>query len=412
MPAGPLSNLRICDLTGQLAGAGATRYLAAFGAEVIRVEDPVRQGRWDVLRGSGPFVDDRRGLELGGAFNNHNVEKKGVTINLKDPRGRELFADLVRVSDVVTENFASGVMERMGFGYDGLRAIREDIIYVSNCGFGHSGRYAPYKTWGPVVQAICGLTFLSGLPDLPPAGIGFSYMDHHGANFMAIAVLGAVLYRQRTGRGQWIDLATTEAGATLVGPDVLDSSVNGRPLRRPGMPDSNHSAHPAMAPHNVYATDGDDNWIAIACRDDADWRRLADLIDEPWAQADRFAKVDDRLRRQSELDELLGRWCLPQERRALAARLQAAGVPAAAVLRPGERVEEDPATGPWGLWPTVKHPEMGAVRVDGLPLHLSETDWSLERGAPRLGEHNEEVFVGLLGRSSDELAILRAEGVI
>jgi crotonobetainyl-CoA:carnitine CoA-transferase CaiB-like acyl-CoA transferase len=395
-----------------LAGAGATRFLAAFGAEVIRVEDPTRQGRWDVLRGSGPFVDERRGLELGGAFNNYNVEKKGITINLKDPRGRALFADLVRVSDVVTENFATGVMDRIGLGYDDLRALRDDIIYVSNCGFGHTGPYAPYKTWGPVVQAICGLTFMSGLPGMPPAGFGYSYMDHHGANFMAVAVLAAVIHRKRTGEGQWIDMACTEAGATLLGPEVLDAAVNQRSLRRSGMPDSNHNRSPTMVPHNIYATAGTDNWIAIACRHDADWEALAQLIREPWAQAPELHTLQGRLSCEQQIDAGMGAWCIQQNRFALAARLQDAGIPATAVQQPSERIDADPNTKAWGLWPVVKHPEMGDIRVDGLPVHLSETDWSLEHGAPRLGEHNEDVFVGLLGRDSAELDQLRAAGVI
>jgi benzylsuccinate CoA-transferase BbsF subunit len=407
-----LSHIRICDLTGQLAGAGATRALAAFGAEVIRVEDPTRLGRWDILRGAPPFVDERRGLELGGGFNNHNVEKKGVTINLKDPRGRELFADLVRVSDAVTENFAAGVMDRLGLGYSDLRAFREDIIYVSNSGFGHSGPYASFKTWGPVVQAICGLTFTSGLPGLPSAGYGYSYMDHHGGNFMAIAILAALAYRNRTGEGQWIDMSCTEAGATLLGPQLLDHAVNGRPLRRPGMPHSNHSQSPAMAPHNIYATAGVDNWIGIACRDDDDWRALARVIGEPWALEPRFDRLAGRLEDEDDLDALVGRWCRAHERFALAAQLQEAGVPAAAVQQPSERIDEDPNTAAWGLWPRVTHPQMGEVRVDGLPVHLSETDWCIQRGAPCLGEHNKVVFVGLLGRTDVELEDLRAAGVV
>ena len=151
MASKALSHLRICDFTGQLAGAGATKYLAAFGAQVIRIEDPVRRGRWDILRGLGPFKDERRGLDLGGAFNNHNVEKLGVTLNLRSERGRELLTELVKISDVVSENFAYGALERMGFSYEQLKSIRSDIIYVSNCGFGHTGPYHEFKTWGPIV---------------------------------------------------------------------------------------------------------------------------------------------------------------------------------------------------------------------------------------------------------------------
>ena len=197
-----LSHLRICDFTGQLAGAGATKFLAAFGAEVIRIEDPSNHGRWDILRGMPPYVDDRRGPELGTPFNNHNVEKLGVSLNIKTPRGRELFEELVKISDVVAENFSAGVFERWGYGYDRLKELREDIIYVSNCGFGHEGPYSRYKTWGPIVQAMSGLTMSSAIPDQPPAGWGYSYMDHTGAYFMAMAIMLALHWRDRTGQGQ------------------------------------------------------------------------------------------------------------------------------------------------------------------------------------------------------------------
>ncbi len=221
-----LGHITICDLSGQLAGAGSTRYLAAFGARVIRVEDPVRQGRWDIIRGTIPHVDERRGIELGGGFNNHNVEKLGVTINLRLESGRDLFRRLVEVSDVVTENFAAGVMAKLGFPYEELRRIKPDLIYVSNSGFGSDGPYAGFKTFGPVVQAVCGLTFGVGRADGPPAGWGFSYMDHMGADLMALAVLAGLAHRHRTGEGQWIDMSCTEAGLGLTGPDLLDYTVN------------------------------------------------------------------------------------------------------------------------------------------------------------------------------------------
>jgi crotonobetainyl-CoA:carnitine CoA-transferase CaiB-like acyl-CoA transferase len=207
-------------------------------------------------------------------------------------------------------------------------------------------------------------------------------------------------------------MACTEAGATLTGPALLDHAVNGRPLRRPGMPHSNHSQGPAMAPHNIYATAGDDNWVAIACRDDGDWRALSGVIGAPWAHASRFDGLPGRLAHEDELDTLVGTWCRARERFALANELQRAGVPAAAVQRPSERIEADPNTAAWGLWPTVAHPEMGEVRVDGLPVHLTETDWGIEHSAPCLGEHNDEVFVGLLGRDPAELDELRAAGVV
>jgi len=407
-----LSHVRICDFTGQLAGAGATKYLAAFGAQVIRIEDPVRQGRWDILRGTSPFVDERRGIDLGGAFNNHNVEKLGITLNLKTARGRELLERLVRISDVVTENFASGVMDRLGFGWQRLRELRPDVIYVSNSGFGASGPYRRYKTWGPIVQAISGLTFTSGLPGQEPAGWGFSYMDHTGGYYMAMAVLMALYHRARTGEGQWVDMSCTEAGATLNGPAILDWTVNHRPMRRPGSPDANRNAWPAMAPHGIYPALGDDRWLAIACRDDADWRALGRVVARPFAGEARFADLAGRLAAEDELDAALAEWTREHDAAATATMLVEAGVPASSVTRPGERIEHDPNTSAWGLWPEVEHTAIGRVRVDGLPVHLSRTDWSMTRGAPCLGEHNDRVFGDLLGLDADEIAALRAEGVL
>lgn len=407
-----LSGLRICDLTGQLAGAGATRILAALGAQVIRIEDPVRQGRWDLLRGLEPFVDERRGIDLGAGFNNHNVEKLGITLNLRTERGRALFASLVEISDVVTENFAAGVLARLGFPYEALKQLRPDIVYVSNSGFGYRGPYRSFKSWGPIVQAVSGLTFSSGLPGLDPAGWGYSFMDHQGANFMALATLAALVHRRRTGEGQWVDLSCTEAGATLCGPAVLDYTVNGRPLRRPGMPDSNHSQSPEMAPHNIYPARGDDEWIAIACRSDSDWESFESVVDEPWTRAERFRSLAGRVAEESELDALISRHTAQHDKFELATRLRAAGVPASAVQRPSERIEDDPGTNAFGLWPSVTHSKMGRVRVDGLPFHLSDTDWRMKSGAPCLGEHNDYVFGELLGLGGDEIAELRSTGVL
>ena len=409
-PTAALAGIRICDFCGQLAGAGATRWLAAFGAEVIRIEDPVRQGRWDILRGIGPFVDERRGVEFGGGFNNHNVEKLGITLNLRTARAKELLTELIRQSDCVTENFAAGVLERLGFGYERLKEIRPDIIYVSNCGFGQVGPYSAFKTWGPIVQAVSGLTFASGLPDQPPAGWGYSYMDHTGGYYMAMAILLALIHRQRTGEGQWVDLACTESALTLHGPALLDWTVNGRPSRREGQPHSNRNAWPSMAPHGIYACAGADDWVAIACRDEDDWRRLAAAIGEPWTADLTFAALDGRLCNQDSLDERISSWTAGQDKFDIQQRLRVAGVPCSAVQKPEERVDRDPDTA--GLWPTVTHTAMGEVRVDGFPAKFSKTPWRIARGAACLGEHNEDVFGRLLGLSPTAVAELRAEGVI
>jgi benzylsuccinate CoA-transferase BbsF subunit len=409
---GALSHLRICDFSGLLAGAGATRILAALGAQVIRVEDPVNQGLWDWVRGGGPFVDERRGIEYGGMFNNINVEKLGITLNMRLPQGKELLRRLIAISDVVTENFSAGVMDRWGFSYDNMREIKSDIVYLSNCGFGHTGPYRGYKTIGPIVQALSGLHALSGLPGQEPAGWGYSYMDHMGANMAALAVLVAIYHRDRTGRGQWIDLSMTEAGATLAGPWILDWTVNGRPSITPGF-NSNRSSHPAQAPHGIYRCAGDDEWLAIVVRDDRDWQAFCEVIGRPaWTDESRFATILGRVARQDELDDLVETWTSARQSREAMLALQAHRVPAAVVQRPQQRIDEDENNRAWNLFPEVEHPKIGRVRVDGLPLKLSRTPVTIERGAPLLGEDNDYVYGELLGLDATERRSLTDQGVI
>jgi len=408
-----LSHIRICDFTGQLAGAGATRTLAAFGAEVIRIEDRLTEGSWDILRGNGPFVDERRGNELGGAFNNHNVGKLGISLNMRLPNAKEILTKLIKISDVVTENFSAGVLDRWGFSYEEMKKIKPDIIYISNSGFGHYGPYSSFKTWGPIVQAVSGITFQSGLPDMPPAGWGFSYMDHTGGYFMAIAILLAIYHKKRTGEGQYVDMSCTDAGASLNGPAMLDYTVNGRPLKRDGSPNSNRSQHPLMIPHGIYNCEGVDNWIAIAVRTDQEWRNLCSLMkQDEWLSSQELETKEGRLKNADQIDKVIGSWALGFNARELMDLLQAAGIPAAKVQKPPERVDQDENTAAWGLFPVVEHLEMGRVRVDGVPVKMSQTPPVIEKGAPLLGQHNKYVLEELLGYTNQEVQNFYSEGVI
>jgi crotonobetainyl-CoA:carnitine CoA-transferase CaiB-like acyl-CoA transferase len=259
---------------------------------------------------------------------------------------------------------------------------------------------------------MSGLTFTSGLRDQPPAGWGYSYMDHTGAYYMAMALLMALYHRERTGEGQWIDLAMTEAGTTLNGPALLDYTVNGRRMRREGMPDSNRSQWPRMAPHGIYPAKGEDAWVAISCRNDADWTALRYVVGEGWTRDRRFTDLDGRIASEDALDKQLAAWTSRHEKFDLQTRLQAAGIPAAAVQTPPERIDRDANTKAWGLWPEIAHPVIGKQRIDGLPVHLSETDWRFTEGGPLLGQHNEQIYGELLGLDASEIAALEEEGVI
>ena len=317
------------------------------------------------------------------------------------------------LTELIAENFSAGVLERWGFSYSEMVALKPDIIYVSNCGFGHEGPYANFKTWGPIVQAVSGLTFQSGLPDMPPAGWGFSHMDHTGAYFMAIAILMALYHRNKTGVGQWIDMSCTDAAASLNGPAILDYTVNGRGMRRPGSPHSNRSVYPPVAPHGIYRCDGDDRWVAISVRDERDWQAMCEAAGRSdWAEDTRFKTMEGRLEHHDELDGLIEEWTSVREPMEVMETLQQRGVPAAAVQQPEERIDHDPNTAAWGLFPEVEHPEIGRVRVDGMPIKLSETPAQFRRGAPTLGQHNEFVLGEILEFSGDEIAAFEKEGVV
>jgi crotonobetainyl-CoA:carnitine CoA-transferase CaiB-like acyl-CoA transferase len=409
---GPLAGLRICDLSGQLAGAGATRTLAALGAEVIRVEDPSNHGAWDLLRVAGPFPGGEVGTNRSAAFNNHNVGKLGVTLNLRTEKGKQLLDELIAVSDVVTENFAAGVFARLGYPYETLAAIKPDLIYVSHSGFGSTGPYARFKSWGPIVQAFSGLTGLSRLPEMEPAGWGYSYMDHLGAWYMAIAILAALHHRERTGEGQWIDMAGTEAGANLLGTYFLDYTVNDRERSEDPAWSSNRSVSPLMSPHGIYPTALEDRWVSIACRNDEEWARLITVLGEPWCEEAFFETLAGRLEQIDELDRQLGDWCSRRDHGEIVELLRSVRVAVAAVASPEERIDGDLAAASFGLWPEVTHAELGPLRVEGLPYRLSNAEWSMTRGAPCLGEHNEQVFCDLLGHDLDELDELRKTGVL
>ena len=407
VPTQALSGLRICDFTGQLAGAGATKWLAAFGAEVIRIEDPERQGRWDILRGNAPYKPGQSGLEYGGGFNNHNTDKLGITLNLRQPKAKEILRELISISDAVTENFAAGVLEKWGFGYDALQAIKPDIVYVSNCGFGHRGPYHAYKTWGPIVQAISGLTHTSALAHQPPAGWGYSYMDHTGGYYMAMAIMLALLHRQQSGEGQWVDLACTEAAVTLNGPAILDWTVNQQAMRGRVDLNSNRSQYIPMAPHGVYRCQGEDEWVALSCRDNQDWLLLAACIDAPWTSD--YADLNVRLSAQDQLDAHITQWTETQAKESVEAQLRTLPIPVAAVAKPKERIA-DPALN--NLWPTVTHSAMGDVVVDGQPAKFSATPWQSTRGAPCLSEHTRDVLSRLLNYSAQEIDELYDEGIL
>lgn len=418
---GPLAGIRVCDLSWILAAPTCTRYLANFGAEVIRVEnvqtmDPLRRGAAESKIG-GIDTPNRAC-----SWNFWNTSKHSVTLNARHPKGMELLKRILAVSDVVVENFSSRVLENWDLGFDEMQKINPRIIYISLSGFGHSGRDRDYTTWGPTAQANSGLTFMSGLPGLPAAGYGFSYMDFGAGYYAFIAVVAALHYRNRTGRGQYIDLSQVEAGLVLTGPALLDYSINNRKYRRPDYPPGNRSIHPAVAPHGTYRCQplplpidppADDRWCVITVFNEEEWKALCRVMGDPeWTKDPRFTDMFNRKQNENELDRLIEEWTKQHTAEEVMNACQEAGVPCGVVQNPQDRADKDPQFKARGFYEEVDNPEFGPFRYDGMPVKLSLTPGHVFKHSPLLGETNDYFYKEFLGIPEEEYEQLKAEEVI
>jgi crotonobetainyl-CoA:carnitine CoA-transferase CaiB-like acyl-CoA transferase len=352
--------------------------------------------------------------DMGGQFNNKNPGKRGISLNVRHPKGLEIARRLVAMSDIVAEGFSPGVLDSWGLGYETLRAIKPDIIYVQQSGMGAKGTYGRFRTVGPIANAFAGLSEMSGLPEpAMPAGWGYSYLDWMGAYSFALAMLSALFHRARTGEGQWIDASQSEVGLFISGTTLLDWSANGRIWTRYG----NRSPYKPAAPHGVYPCRGEDRWLAIACFTEAEWRALLGVAGHPeWAEDARFGTLAARLAHQEALDALVGGWTRSQDAYQAMYSLQQAGVPAGVCQTAEDRCDHDPqltalnwlteVTGTKiGRWPVAEV----AVKMNESPAYIGGR---LDRGAPCYGEDNDYVYGELLGMSSQEIAKLAEEGVI
>ena len=420
----PLAGIRIFDFSWFLASAGGTRFLASLGAESLKVEwkaNPDTRlaamapigGRAAREAATAPLkgVTDS---DMGGQFNHKNAGKRGLSLNVRHPKGLQIAKDLIRQSDIVAEGFSPGVLDRLGLGYDVLRSIRPDIIYVQQAGMGGAGRYGRFRTVGPIAASFAGSTEMSGLPEpAMPAGWGYSYLDWAGAYGFALATLGALVHRERTGEGQWIDSSQCEAGIFQTAVAVLDWSANERSWMRYG----NRSPYKPAAPHGAFRCKGDDQWIAIACFSEAEWHTLteiagrADLRDDP-----RFATLASRLHHQDALETAVGAWTATVDAYEAMGWLQAAGVAAGVCQTAGDRCDRDPQLRALGWMTEITGTKIGRWPVPEFPVKLSATPayagGPIDRGAPCYGEDNALILSERLGYSAAEIAKLAEDGVI
>jgi benzylsuccinate CoA-transferase BbsF subunit len=387
----PLAGVKIADFSWVGAGPRATKDMADLGASVIKIES---RKRLDLGRLSPPFATPGRDPDASTFFAITNTSKRGVTINLTDPRGVEVAKRLVAWADIVVENFSHGYMDRIGLSFDTLKAIKPDIIQVSVSVAGRRGPLGPMRGYGNSAAALSGLAHLSGWPDRDPHMPPFAYGDVVAPMFATVAMLAALEHRRLTGEGQHIDISQVEP---LV--HVIADQLHGE--AKPG------NRSPRYAPHGALPARGVDQWIAIAARDDAEWAKLAEIARIADA---RFATLAGRKAHEDELEAALSAFTRRHDKRTLADKLAALGIPAEPV-NDGRDVWRDPELTERGHFREITHDKLGTCDMPAPPLRFSDS--GIDVGPPpNLGQHNHEVFVDLLGMSEVEVAELTEAGAL
>ena len=410
---GPLSGIRALELAEIWAGPFCGSLLGDLGAEVIKVEAVQRIARGSInpRTGDPEYPDGEPGdrpWNRSANFNALSRNKLGITLDLTTSDGAEAFKELTNVSDVVFTNYAFGVMDKFGLGYQELRKVRPDIIALFTPGYGNTGPYRGFRSMGMVIDAITGHTALRGYPDLDLSRNSLVHHPDAVAGATAVfAICVAIHNRMRTGRGQFIDLSQAESFMPHLGEVILEHSFVGHARSRRG------NRHPAMAPHGAYRCAGDDQWVAVSVRTDEEWREMCEAMRMPQlAHNPRFDTLPARLRNQDELDVIIGRWTRRLDRYQVAHLLQEHGVSAGPVLDCGGDAYDDPHLQDRGYFQAVDHPDAGTHLLSGPIWRMANRSEVRHEPAPCLGQHNQRILADLLGLSADRLDVLESANVI
>ncbi len=406
----PLEGIRALVVTQAWAGTFATELLAMAGAEVIQVEARQRPDGWRmgfdarIPNGLQSVPTAQHAWNCSGFYNSVNLNKLGITLDLKSEEGAELFKRMVPLADIVADNFSPGAMDRLGLGYEDLRAIKPEIIVCGMSAYGASGPYAPYVGFGGTMEPVSGMSSLLGYADGQPLNSGAMYPDPVQGYYGFAAMITALFHRLRTGEGQFLDVAMVESNHSVIGDATLQYALTGDVRPRMG------NQHLTFAPHAIYATRGNDQWIAIAVETADQWRALCAAAGQGWEQDNRFASNAARRTHEAALNEAIAAWTAGQDRKLLAEQLLTAGVIAAPVQDAAE-VAADPSFAERGLICTVDHPEAGRWQQMAIPWQFSRTPERYTSPSPRLGEHSREVLARLVGVTEEEYRDLEARGI-
>ena len=399
----PLDGIRVADFCWAWAGPYGALQLAHLGAEVIRIESTTRMCPSRLIP---PWAENERGVNRAGYFNQYNQGKRSLTLNLKKPEGIAIAKQLVAKSDIVIENFAAGVMDKMGLGYEVLRGLKPDIIMISLSGYGATGPEKGYVSYGPPQVALSGMASLTGYQDGPPRQAGFSYGDPNGGIHGTFAVMCALLHRAKTSEGQYIDLSQREACAMLLPEALMDYAMNGTQPPRSGNRD------PYMAPHGVFRCRGEDRWVSIAVKNDDEWRRMCVAIGRAELATDpRFALLAARKENEDALEQTVTAWTQDRSADEVTRSLQQVGVAAYPSLD-GKDMLASPHVAARGFFVELEHPEVGKRRHLGIPWKMSRTPCEVRRPAPCLGQDTEYVLEEILGLSKEQVTSLKEREIL
>jgi benzylsuccinate CoA-transferase BbsF subunit len=398
-----LQGIKVLDFCWVGAGALVTKLLAEHGADVIKVESRARP---DNLRVAPPFKPGVEGLEASGYFASRNNDKESLALDMRQPRSRALARDLARVCDLVTSNFRPGVMEKWGLDYDTLREENPSLICLSMPMNGSTGPDRNAIGFGSTIAAQAGLVHLSGLPDRTPVGTGTHYPDHvPSPGHALVAVLAALLDRERTGAGRMIEISQLESTVNVIGQAIVAASAGEEPVRNGNRLAGNH-------PSGVFPCAGDDEWIAISVRDDDEWQSLATALSRSLAFDPRFRSAEARTAREDEVERVVAELTRRCDRNELADELQARGVPAWPVQSSKDLLEDEHLRART-FWRRLEHPVIGPITMPAAPFQgRREGRTGPERAAPLLGEHTREIATSLLGLSNQEVDELVDEKVL
>ncbi len=400
----PLEDIRILDLCWVLAGPHGTKLLADLGAQVIKVESKVKLDGWRMA-----FGLMRKGVsspleEGNGVFQQENRNKAGLCLNLRSPKGREIFERLVKISDVVTSNFSASGFRKMDLEWEKLQEVNPQIIVVSMPGLGNWGPHSEFTTFGPSLQALTGMTGMIGYPGQEPVGIGTPWVDYIAGANMAVSILAALEYRRRTGKGQFIDISQQEASLSLLGSTLLDWAANKKVRENHG----NHHPVAGAAPHNCHRCRGDDRWCVISVASDREWANFCRVLGNPdWTKDVRFMTHLNRVKNQDELDKLVETWTVNYSPEEVVEKMQRGGV-SAGVVQNIEDVMHDPHLWERGFLVDLKlpHPERkpSSIILPGVITRFSRLALTIRHPAPgRLGEQNDSILRDLLGMNQEEI---------